>query len=143
MATTQEKATHADRPICDVVGAKGAVQEWVPVADERRAAAPQVEAVGKLIAPAEDVPAPPVKPSSKGDDLLDLPCSSSVVLSRYPCFLRVWIILHKGLTGDEEDRFKKPRSLSEIGSMTKKDVTRIGALIDKGPRRETYKGTMG
>ncbi|CAL9054847.1 amine oxidase [copper-containing] zeta, peroxisomal-like isoform X1 [Musa acuminata AAA Group] len=65
MAATQEKATHADPPVCDVVGAKGAVQEWVPVADERRAAAPQVEAVGKLIAPAEDVPAPPMKPSSK------------------------------------------------------------------------------
>ncbi|XP_018682593.2 amine oxidase [copper-containing] zeta, peroxisomal isoform X2 [Musa acuminata AAA Group] len=65
MAATQEKATHADHPICDVVGAKGAVQEWVPVADERRAAAPQVEAVGKLIVPAEDVPAPLIKPSSK------------------------------------------------------------------------------
>ncbi|RWW39046.1 hypothetical protein BHE74_00055654 [Ensete ventricosum] len=66
MAATQEKATHPDPPSCDVVGAKGAVQEWVPVADERRAAAPLVEAVGKLIAPAEDVRDPPAKPSSKG-----------------------------------------------------------------------------
>ncbi|KAJ8476383.1 hypothetical protein OPV22_020110 [Ensete ventricosum] len=65
MAATQEKATHPDPPSCDVVGAKGAVQEWVPVADERRAAAPLVEAVGKLIAPAEDVRDPPAKPSSK------------------------------------------------------------------------------
>lgn len=84
MAATQEKATPAHASV-GVVGAKaggvpGPVQEWVTAAVENQASAPPVEAVSPLIAPVEDVQDPPAKPSSKGDDFLDLPSSSFVVV---------------------------------------------------------------
>ncbi|URE40693.1 Copper amine oxidase, N2 domain [Musa troglodytarum] len=76
MAATQEKPTpaHASN---GVVGAKAGgvprpVQEWVTAAVEKQASVPPAEAVSPLITPVEDVQDPPAKPSSRGDDFLDL-----------------------------------------------------------------------
>ncbi|URE27242.1 Copper amine oxidase, N2 domain [Musa troglodytarum] len=84
MPATQEKATLAHASV-GVVGAKAGgvprpVQEWVTAAVEKQASAPPVEAVSPLIALVEDVQDPPAKLSSRGDDFLDLPSSSFVVV---------------------------------------------------------------
>ncbi|URE44279.1 Copper amine oxidase, N2 domain [Musa troglodytarum] len=76
MAATQEKPTPAHASD-GVVGAKAGgvprpVQEWVTAAVEKQASVPPAEAVSPLIAPVEDVQDPPAKPSSRGDDFLDL-----------------------------------------------------------------------
>ncbi|RRT42109.1 hypothetical protein BHE74_00005861 [Ensete ventricosum] len=84
MAATQEKATPAHASVGVVVAKAGGVprpvHELVTAAVEKQASAPPVEAVGPLIAPVEDVQDPPAKPSSKGDDFLDLSSSSFVVV---------------------------------------------------------------
>ncbi|URE33206.1 hypothetical protein MUK42_13946 [Musa troglodytarum] len=80
----EEKATPAHASVGVVVakagGARLPVQEWVTAAVEKQASAPPLEAVSPLIAPVEDVQDPPAKLSSRGDDFLDLPSSSFMVV---------------------------------------------------------------
>ncbi|URE31441.1 BRCA2, helical [Musa troglodytarum] len=113
MAATQEKPTPAHASD-GVVGAKAGraprpVQEWVTAAVEKQASVPPAEAVSPLIAPVEDVQDPPAKPSSRGDDFLDL--LSSFFLRRREPPLRTLARGVPGLTQGNHFGLESPNLL--------------------------------